>query len=237
MPRVYLDKPGAFEQYVAACDGAALIVIDALRGAAPNSDENDSSFRNVVDLCSYISQRTGAAVVLLHHAGKPKEGHTADARTLARGSSAIFDACGCVFNVTAKPGEAARLVSQVKAPAEAQGGALDPFELVVEDVLMDACDAPLGGVRVVWRTPVIVDEVEQAEGAWERDAQRLITTVERHPGKSSNTVVGKCGVGRTRALDILKALVEDGRLVVEDGPNRTKRYRVPPLTERRGHND
>jgi Bifunctional DNA primase/polymerase, N-terminal/AAA domain len=225
LPRAYLDKREHEDAFLTECEGFDLVVIDALRGAAPHTDENDSAFRGAVDLCTYISQRTSAAVVLLHHAAKPKESHATDARTLARGSSAIFDACGCVLNFVARQNNPARLVTQVKMPAEAEGGALEPFELLVEDIAIDG--EPKAGVRVVWRLPEIVDVSEIAESNYQRDAKLVIKAVQRNPGRSSNAIVARCGVPRARALEVLKALAEEGRIEVTSGKNKAKFYRVP----------
>lgn len=225
MPRFYLDKREHEQHFLDECEGFDLVVFDALRGAAPHTDENDSAFRGAVDMCTYMSQRTGAAAVVLHHASKPKEAHVADARTLARGSSAIYDASGCVLNFVARPNDPARLVTQVKMPAEAEGAAVEPFELVVEDVAVEGDTR--GAVRIVWRLPQIVDVADQAEGFYQRDAKLVIRAVLRNPGRTSNAIVARCGVPRTRALEVLKALAEEGRLEVTPGKNKAKYYRVP----------
>jgi hypothetical protein len=225
MPRVYLDRKSAEEEYLQACNGFDLVIIDALRGAAPHTDENDSSFRASVDVLTYVSQRTGCSVLLLHHASKPKKDAGGDGRSLARGSSAIFDASGCVLNFVAKPGDAARLVQQVKMPAEAEGSALDPFELVVEDVAIGGSAS--GGVKVVWRQPVPVDESAKASEEFERHAALIMKAVRRMPeGQSSNAIVARCGVHRNRALDVLRALADEGRVELVAGKGRSKLYRL-----------
>jgi ribosomal protein S25 len=224
MPRVYLDKREHEEIFVRACEGYDLIVVDALRGAAPHTDENDSAFRGALDLCTYISQETNATVVLLHHAAKPKEGHKSDERTLARGTSAIYDASGCVLNFVARANSPARLVTQVKMPADAEGGPLDPFELVVEDVAIDG--EARAGVRVVWRVPEVVDVTDAAASVYERDAALILKAVRRYAGQSANAVLARCGVRRARANEVLRALTDEGRLELTSGKNRTKFYRV-----------
>lgn len=225
MPRVYLDKRGCEDEYLRACEGVDLVIIDALRGAAPFTDENDSSFRQAIDVLTYVSQRTGCSFLVLHHASKPKKDSGNDARTLARGSSAIYDASGCVFNFVARPGDDARLVTQVKVPAEAEGATLEPFELVVSDVEIDG--NAKAGVRCMWRVPLPVDESAKAEAEFERDAALILKAVSKAPGGQSNVIVSKCGVSRVRALEVLRALAEEGRLDVTAGKNRARFYRVP----------
>lgn len=224
LPRAYLDDRDATDQFMRACDGFDLVIIDPLRGAAPRSDENDSSFRVVLDVCTYVSQRVGPAVIVIHHAGKPKEGHAQDGRTLARGSSAIFDACGCVFNIVSRPD--ARLVQQVKAPAEAQGGALDPFELVISDVAIDGDSQ--AGVRMDWRVPALPPSLrEQGEEAYAADVAAMLDAVRHNQGCTSNKIVARSGVTRPRALVTLKTLAEEGQLIAVPGPNRSVRYSTP----------
>lgn len=231
MPRVYLDKKGGEEEYLRACEGIDVVIIDALRGVAPHTDENDSAFRASIDALTYCSQRTGAAIIVIHHAGKPKKDAPNDMRAAARGSSAIFDASGCVLHFNAKPGDGVKLVQQTKAPAEAIGGALDPFQLAIEDV--SPVEGELGGVRVVWQPYVAPDVEAEAEAAFERDASRLLRQVRRVPeGQTGTTIVARCGMRKARGLDVLRALVDDRRLVVVPGPTpRTKLFRLSPEGE------
>ncbi len=211
MPRVHLDKKGAEEEYLRACEGVDLVIIDALRGAAPHTDENDSSFRASIDVLTYVSQQTGCSMIVLHHASKPKDSHQADTRTLARGSSAIYDASGCVLNFVAKPGSPTRLVQQVKTPAEAEGSPIDPFELLVEDVERDGL--PNAGVRVLWRLPTPVDESAKADQQFEHDAALVLKAVRKVPGGYTNVITARCGLKKARAVEVLHALADEGRLV------------------------
>lgn len=222
LPRVFLDQRGALDAYLRVCEGVELVIIDALRGAAPSSDENDSKFRQWIDLLNFVSDRQGSAIGVLHHAGKPKEGHGADARTLARGSSAIFDACGCVLNIVAKNGETAKRVSQVKMPAEAEGSSISDFDLVIEDVARDG--NPTGGVRVVWQLPTAVDQAARASAAYERDSERMLAVVRTNPGLSGSAIIEKSGVQRARAFAILNALVDERTLTVRLGPRNARYY-------------
>lgn len=220
LPRVYLDKQGAADAYMRACEGFDIVVVDSLRGAAPFTDENDSSFRGALDVLTYASQRVGCSHIVLHHAGKPRaeKGQApADVRMMARGTGAIFDAAGCVFNFQSVDG--ARLVRQAKTPAEGVGAGLDLFELVVEDVT--------DGVHVKWAKPKPVDDEVRDAAKFERDAARVLAAVAKRGGGTGNQVVAKCGLARGRALDVLRALADEGRVELVSGPNKSKLYRVP----------
>lgn len=228
LPRVYLDDRNAADSFKAAFEGVDLVIIDALRGAAPQSDENDSSIRRTLDVLTYVSEYTGTTCIVLHHAGKPKgdgKGES-DKRMLTRGSSAIFDACGCVLIFEAgKSGDGPKHISQQKQPAEAEGGKITPFDLLVEDVASDGNQN--AGVRVNWTAPAPTDPGAKAAAAFDRDAERLVAVVRADSGIAANSLIERSGMGRTRAFKMLAALVDEGRLAVfEGGDGKTKRYRV-----------
>lgn len=232
LPRVYLDDRNAADSFKAAFEGIDLAIIDALRGAAPESDENDSSIRRTLDLLTYVSEYTGTSCIVLHHAGKPKgDGKSeSDKRTLTRGSSAIFDACGCVLIFEAgKSGEGPKQISQQKQPAEAEGGKIKPFILLVEDV---ECDGnPNAGVRVNWAAAPATDPAAKAAAAFDRDAERLIAVVRTNSGIAANSLIERSGMGRTRAFKMLAALVDEGRLAAFDSDGKTRRYRVADVRQ------
>jgi hypothetical protein len=149
-PDVYLDTASAQDIYARSIEGVGVVILDALRGATPSIDENDSTIRRCLDNLTRVSEKTGTAFIVLHHAGKNRDEEGADPRKLPRGSSAIFDACGCVFTVDGERNGPKR-VQQTKAPAEAEGGAIDTFHLGIEDVAVG--ELPIAGLRVVRLDP------------------------------------------------------------------------------------
>lgn len=211
-PEVYLDDRDATEVYARVCDGIGVVVLDALRGATPTLDENDSTIRKCLDNLSRVSEKTGTAFVVLHHAGK-NQGD--DPRTLARGSSAIFDASGCVLNVTGEANEP-KEVRQVKQPAEAEGAQLAPFFVVVEDV--QANGSPTGGVRVV------VPNAQQAKTKVGASAKFLALKeaiwglVQASPGlRTKNSICDRVAGGNKSAkCTAIDELVQDGRIYNSD---------------------
>ena len=225
-PKVYLDSANASDAYALACDGVDLAILDALRGAMPTSDENDSSIRVHLDNLARVSEKTGTAFLVLHHAAKPKDSHS-DRRTVLRGSSAIFDACGCILLISpGKRSTSPRKVEQLKPPADAEGAALQEFALEVEDVAIDG--NPSAGVRVLWR-PAGTDAESPtavADAKYEADALRLIEAVRANQGSSQNVIIEKSGMGRSRASNLLTALEEEGRVLVQLGERKAKNYRV-----------
>lgn len=112
LPRLNLCTAGAFELYCELLEGSAICTIDPLRAAAPGQDENSSEFRQWIDMLNAVSDRTGCAICVLHHGGKPVEGSAR--RNTGRGTSAIDDAVQSKFVLTAEEKGAPISVSHEK---------------------------------------------------------------------------------------------------------------------------
>jgi hypothetical protein len=150
-PPVHLSQPGAESAWRGAAEGCDILILDSLRALTPGVDENSSEIRRCLDPLTRISEETGCAIVLVHHAKKSGQADQSTSVTeRLRGSSGIFDACGAVFFLDGK-GQEPRKVEQVKTPADAAGGIIEPFWLAVEDVPNDKGD-PFAGVRVFHQT-------------------------------------------------------------------------------------
>lgn len=215
-PPVYLNLKDAEDAYAKNCEGVGLVIIDALKGATPGADENDSKIRDCIDTLSRVSDRTGTAFLIIHHSGKPKENHS-DGRTIPRGSSAIFDACGSVLVMTGEKG-APKLVRHEKGAAEAEGGVFEDFCLAIEDVAVGP--DPRAGVRVVYQT------TEQAGIQNEDPAQkfdelkkRVLTIVRQHNGlKSKNAICERIeGGNKSKKLTAIQELIDEKKLVQVGG--------------------
>jgi hypothetical protein len=210
-PTCYLNSAAALDVYAKACEGASLVVIDSLRGALPGEDENASGIRSFVDVLTQVSEKTGATVLLLHHAGKPKEGQT-DPRAMLRGSSALFDAAGCVLLVTnPKRKEDPRIVQQAKPPADSESAGIGDFGLRIEDVL-DEEGSPTG-VRVL-HAELAVNAPPKPDERYERDAKVLLELVMSKPGCSKRFLRARAGYRGGRVDEVLDALLEEGRVVM-----------------------
>lgn len=215
LPRLYLPNKKALDEYARVADGAKVVLIDSLRVAVSGCDENDSRIRDHLDELTRISEKTGAAFMLLHHAGKPKEGH-ADQRTIARGSSAIFDAAGAVYILSGAKG-APKVFSQQKCPADVEGAPIDDLLLEIEDV--PSAINPTAGVRVVARPLIEMPPDSKAEAI----RAKIIDYVTSHAGASKRSIRSEIG-GRASAVDDhIEWLIEDGRL---EGPGDLPGYRI-----------
>jgi len=227
-PSVYLTDPSAPDVYARECEGMAICVLDSLRGATPGIDENDSKIRAYLDLLARVSEKTGTAFMLIHHAGKPavsKGDEEADLRMVLRGSSAIFDACGSVFAMIAERdgGAKPKRMIHTKPAAEAECGPIEPFYLAIEDVPIGT--NPRAGVRLVYRT---VEQVKPPSSGTKTTkirelAERALEYI-RRVNASGRGVPGKKSVvqnveGRDAELyEAVQLLLDDGR--IEDRPTR-----------------
>jgi len=106
MPKRYLFEQSDVDSLMPYAEGAALVLVDSLQPAFRGADENSSDVRKHLDELSRLSERTGACIVIIHHAGKPPgEGTARKAKHAPRGSSAIFDACQGVFVFEGEKGQ------------------------------------------------------------------------------------------------------------------------------------
>jgi len=220
-PPVYLNTPRADDVYARECEGLDLVLLDALRGATPGVDENDSKIRECIDRLTRVSEKTGTAFVVLHQAPKPKDKDT-DRRTVARGSSAIFDASGSVFDMT-RTGESPLLVTHEKAPAEADGSLVEKFYLSIEDVAEG--DTPKAGVRVVFKSS---EEAAPELGPRARRAAlqlQILRVIAESPGCSIRFLRGNIRGSKDLLADAIENLLVDGRLA-NLGTERSAKYHL-----------
>ena len=78
--------------------GLSLVVVDSLAAGATGVDENDAKAAAPLHHARKYAERTGAAVVIIHHSNK---GDGKDRRTAVRGTSAIFAALDGAFDFEA----------------------------------------------------------------------------------------------------------------------------------------
>jgi regulatory protein RepA len=98
------DEPSTFfrDLCVLAAD-ARLIIVDPLR-RLHGGDENDSAgMTEVVQLLEGLARKTGAAVLVAHHANKNSMSGMGSASTASRGSSALTDGVRWQLNLSQAP--------------------------------------------------------------------------------------------------------------------------------------
>ncbi|MFO0553481.1 MAG: AAA family ATPase [Polyangiaceae bacterium] len=130
LPDVTLTSPQGLDWFSRVCEGAALVIVDSLRAAAPDIEENSSDIRRPLDMLTRLSERTGVVPLVIHHARKPSRESAGGPRMAIRGSGAIYDACSTILVFGAEKGEPT-LVSHEKA--RNRGILTDDFRLATED--------------------------------------------------------------------------------------------------------
>jgi hypothetical protein len=177
-PNVYLSDDCASDFFARALDGYTLCLIDSLAAATCSIEEKDSRIRRCLDALTRASEKTGCAVVVIHHARKPPKDEPEGTKFSIRGSSALFDAAGSVFVFSGSKGEPTQ-VQHVKEPLT--GRPLDEFHLDTADV-----DGPNGERR--WGLRVVHLDPEQL----------------RKPGRRASRAVDKIAVAEKAVLDALQ---------------------------------
>jgi hypothetical protein len=214
-PGIYLSGKGAEGAWKRVADGADLVIIDSLRAMTPGTDENSSEMRRHLDPLTRISESTGCAFVLVHHAGKsPAEpGSRREARQQLRGSSGIFDAAGGVFLLTGA-GNAPKKVEQTKAPADAEGGSMEPFWLVVEDV-SDGCGNDRAGVRLVHHAEDPGSGADAPTAKLDAIKLKITAVVQERPGLSSRLIAEAVGGRSAVVYETLNEMVDEKAILRE----------------------
>jgi len=167
-PELLLTNPKALQLLCKAFEGKSLVTLDALRPMLGGVDENSSQVRALIHLLSSASESTGAAVVLLHHAGKtPIEGKRAR-KEISRGSSGIVDELQSLFVMTKIKGDRQALVTHEKD--RELGYLVDDFGLTIEDIHTDDGN-PKGALRVT---------VAKVQNAAEEAVQKTLLAVREY---------------------------------------------------------
>lgn len=194
-----------------------LVVVDNLGTVSGGADENSaaemapifSNFRQVVE-------RTGAALVIIHHRRKAQAGRAGDA---LRGSTSIEAALDLALQVTREPGSDLATLQSTKV----RGADVYPFgALWTYDHKPDTTDllrARFYGMPV--------DDTTSDHAIRET----VLEIVEAQPGITRGDLVSTTGeglgVGRNRIRRNIKQLVNEGKLVTQTGShNSIEHYRA-----------
>ncbi|NUP04572.1 MAG: AAA family ATPase [Polyangiaceae bacterium] len=208
LPRMKLTDPRARDAFMRAGDGVELAVLDSFRASTPGVDENDSAIRDYVDVLLEVSERTGVTWVVLHHCGKTRDGHE-DGRQKGRGSSALFDAWGTVFDF-AKESDAIRRVSMTKCHPEA-AGPIAPFFIEVVDVAQEG--DPTAGVVVRYRTDEQVRPPKPVTASLETDIERVVGALAREGRSTSiDAIVALAGINLGRGRSAVRTALSRGQI-------------------------
>jgi RecA-family ATPase len=216
MPDAFMGSEQFFKRVRKLAKHRDLIVIDSLRAASPEAEENDSSMRRGLDHLRVVAEETGCVFVVLVHAKKTSGTPTKpDPREALRGSSAIFDAADTVLVATATKGKPLR-VEQVKSR---HGKAAAPFEVAI-------ADTPLGtGVTLL--ASDVEDERDETPGErFTATCDRILAVLKEHPGESQRFIrAHMSGVGYRQSAAAVEHLAKLGR-IQNLGTDRNQKWRV-----------
>lgn len=222
MPRLYLDAKETFDDLVRLVDGASFVLVDSLRAAFPHADENSSEVRSYLDVLSRVSERTGAAFAVIHHARKPQKDNDAGATFAIRGSSALFDACQSVYVFIGEKNTPTTVHHQKD---RIRGACLDDFGLDGEDVERD--NDRRWGLRVVHLEAAQIKKMDAID---EAKAEVLKTVRKSRSGfYSANDLASVIGLGRARVLAAIRTLQHEGALIP---PTATSPFRTGSQNEK-----
>jgi hypothetical protein len=205
MPTVRLDSPNALDAWCKALDGFDVAFFDSLRALAPSIEENSSDIRQPLDMLGAVSEKTGCANLVIHHARKPQKDSPGGAKMAIRGSGAIFDAASSVLIFGGDKGKPV-LVQHEKA--RNTGLPHDDFQLSVEDVANAEGD-PRWGLRVV------AADVPEAPTANERFAgikARILEACRTEDLGSKNAIARSVGGTKSTVLEAIGELMTEGAL-------------------------
>lgn len=216
LPPLYLDGTAAEDVLCHELDGCTLAIFDSLRAAAPSLEENSSDVRQTLDMLGRVSERTGCAAIMIHHARKPQKGAPGGAKMAIRGSGAIFDACGSVLVFEAAKAQPTT-VTHEKARTSGQ---------LAKDFQLSILDVPNGGDE---RWGLVVSAEACPQTSEERDGGRALDALKerirgflREHGSvpSKNALRERLGCNRSSLYAAMDELTAAGE-VVKDGSGLT----------------
>lgn len=101
-PEFRLHDPNIKHLLLSLLEGYKLCIIDCLGSAIPEADINDDRVRAYIDLLNEVSEKTGCAILLLHH--EPKNATGRDPLKSVKGNGSIISAAGGSIHLTREIG-------------------------------------------------------------------------------------------------------------------------------------
>jgi hypothetical protein len=218
MPDLRLTTPNATDHFRRVFDGVRLVTCDSLRVMLGGIDENSSQVRALMSAISSASDATGAAVALIHHAGKTRTDGDRSRKEMARGSSAIVDELQSMFVMSKKRDERVTLVTHEK-DRELGGETVADFGLRIDDVATDNGD-PKGALRVAYvDRDEMSDKIDTGSASFAIIIAAALDRIRDNPGiAGAEAVAGRVGGRRTTVRAAVKQLVTDGTVVACSSP-------------------
>lgn len=218
MPSLYLDGSASESVLCRALDDYTLAIFDSLRASAPSVEENSSEVRRVLDVLTRVSEKTGCATLVIHHARKPQKDAAGGAKASIRGSGAIYDACSSVLVFEASKGMPTT-VSHEKA--RTSGVLAEDFSLTIADV-PNGGDERWGLIVSAEACPTVPTTRDTSE-----EDGKVLEVIRENPGATGRQVWSALPDMRREAfLNALARLEMTGRIVGKPGRNRAMHWHI-----------
>jgi hypothetical protein len=200
-PKHNLCTKGARALFAARMRGFDFVLIDNLRSAAPEGDENSSEFGAFVATLGEAAGDAETTVLYLHHTGKDGGGS-------GRGSSAIQANSGAIWNL-AKDGACRKLTQERQHDdSDEEQRAL----WISREVLPVGCGPFDVGKRTSWRYVASESKPKSPKDAAAELRKQILAAVGKKPDCSATHVIRAVGGKSETVLALIHALVKDGSL-------------------------
>lgn len=220
LPPMYLDQRGIESAITRASEGKALVIVDSLRAGCLSLDENSSEAAAPLTMLSRVSERTGATVVVVHHAKKPSKDDKGG-KYAVRGSGALFAACAGVFIFSGEKGKPTEVSHEKERN---RGKAAEQFFLDSEDVASPDGRDRFYGLRVKHLSKEQADEqteIGDFDGALRdqrRTDVRVLAAVAAAPGMATSDIASAIKRSKADVSGALARLMSTGRVAeIRDG--------------------
>jgi hypothetical protein len=203
-PVMRIDDAGAEDVLSRACEGFDLVICDSFTAATGHVEENSSEAGRPLYMLGRVSEKTGATIIVVHHARKPQRDAAGGARMAIRGSGAIFGAADSVFVFAAEKDEPVR-VSHERSPSDGQH--LADFGLAIEDVEIDGDKR--GGLRVAHKDAEQLEPKTSVTTAKLTAVdQKVLAAIKSSPGMGKESVCAAVGMNRSAFYQSVTRLTE-----------------------------
>lgn len=221
-PRWSLVAPRAEEQLVETLRGYTLCIIDSLAAITPGVDENGKGMADAMALLTRVSERTGCALLILHHEGKPPAEGPRAAHLRARGHSSIQGIWSSQWAVTSQ-GEGRLLLEHGKTQFE--GGARPVIHTQICDV--HDGEGQRVGVRLAPLGPVEAQEpgapAPVPAGALAKGKAEVLAILGALGPTNVTDLMARLGVGKHTKYKALEVLQAEGKILKAVDPKDTRK--------------
>lgn len=207
-PRWSLLSDGAEAMLEATLRGKTLCVIDSLAAITPGVDENAKTMADHMALLARVSEKTGCAVLVLHHEGKPSQEGPKAVHLRGRGSSAIQGIWSSQWAVTSL-GEGRLQLEHGKS----QWGALQPsHSCQISDVWSDDGGTKVGVRLAPVEATTAAEVAPEGPGAIQRIKREALEALGAFGEMSGAALVASLKGKKDSKYRAIKELQEEGRI-------------------------